>query len=95
MATATKKTEAAIEETKTPEQHISPWKQMLTIFCPKADDNGPDYAFVCINGKTFQVPRGKQVRVPRPVYEVLSRSEHAKLITAAYDKANKEVVATI
>jgi hypothetical protein len=91
---ATTKT-APAEETKTVEKTapVSPWKQMLTIFCPKTDDNGPDYAFVCINGKTYQVPRGKQVRVPRPVYEVLSRSEHAKVITAAYDKTHKEVKA--
>lgn len=30
--------------------------------------------FVCVNGRTFQVPRGKAVEVPEPVYEVLENA---------------------
>ena len=30
--------------------------------------------FVCVNGRTFQVPRGKAVEVPLPVYEVLENA---------------------
>ena len=33
--------------------------------------------FVCVNGRTFQVPKGKNVEVPLPVYEVIANARLA------------------
>ena len=40
--------------------------EMKSITLPRAG--------VCVNGRTFQVPRGKAVEVPEPVYEVLENA---------------------
>ena len=34
--------------------------------------------FVCVNGRTFQVPKGKTVEVPLPVYEALMNAKMAE-----------------
>lgn len=50
---------------------------MRTIFLPRAEGNNvQQFEFVCINGRPYQVPRGKPVEVPEAVAEVL---EHAML----------------
>ena len=46
--------------------------------------------FVCVNGRTFQVPRGKAVEVPEPVYEVL---ENARRQLEAARKLEDELAA--
>ena len=46
--------------------------------------------FVCVNGRTFQVPRGKAVEVPAPVYEVL---ENARRQLEAARKIEDELAA--
>lgn len=33
---------------------------------------------ICVNGRTFQVPKGKDVQVPLPVYEVLMNARMAE-----------------
>ncbi len=48
--------------------------QMREITLPKAGGTEQQSVFVCINGRTFQVPRGKRVEVPLPVYEVLENA---------------------
>ena len=44
------------------------------IELPKAGGTQQQSEFVCVNGRTFQVPRGKAVEVPLPVYEVLENA---------------------
>ena len=46
------------------------------IFLPRASETEQQFEFVCINGKSYQVPRGKPVEVPLAVAEVL---EHAQM----------------
>lgn len=72
-------------------KRMDPWKQMVSIFLAKAADGDQNFVKVVINGRLFQVPRGKRQLVPKPVYEVLSRSEHAKNITELYDAQNVSV----
>ena len=43
---------------------------MKTITLPRAGGTEQQSVFVCVNGRTFQVPRGKAVEVPEPVSEV-------------------------
>ena len=47
---------------------------MKTITLPRAGGTQQQSEFVCVNGRTFQVPRGKAVEVPLPVYEVLENA---------------------
>ena len=47
---------------------------MKTITLPRAGGTEQQSQFVCVNGRTYQVPRGKAVAVPLPVYEALENS---------------------
>lgn len=76
----------ATEKNTKIETAYNPWKHMVVVFLPKASDGDQNYVRVGINGKMYQVPRGRQVRVPKPVYDVLSRSEHAQKISEMYSK---------
>lgn len=40
--------------------------------------------FVGLNGKGYQVPRGKPYPVPRPLFDVLRRSQDARNVTQQY-----------
>ena len=53
------------------------WNVMKTIYLPRGQGNEEQSRFVAVNGRTFQVPKGKDVQVPLPVYEVLMTEEVA------------------
>ena len=53
---------------------------MKTITLPRAGGTEQQSVFVCVNGRTFQVPRGKAVEVPEPVYEVIMASSSVREI---------------
>ena len=63
---------------------------MKTITLPRAGGTEQQSEFVCVNGRTFQVPRGKVVEVPAPVYEVL---ENARRQLEAARKIEDELAA--
>ena len=63
---------------------------MKTITLPRAGGTEQQSEFVCVNGRTFQVPRGKAVEVPAPVYEVL---ENARRQLEAARKLEDELAA--
>lgn len=63
---------------------------MKTITLPRAGGTEQQSVFVCVNGRTFQVPRGKAVEVPEPVYEVL---ENARRQLEAARKLEDELAA--
>ena len=63
---------------------------MKTITLPRAGGTEQQSVFVCVNGRTFQVPRGKAVEVPEPVYEVL---ENARQQLEAARKIEDELAA--
>ena len=67
------------------------WNQFVPVFLSKGRSGEQNFVRVVVNGRPYQIPRGKQQLVPRPVYEVLSRSECAKLITEAYDADRSDV----
>lgn len=54
------------------------WEEMIEVRLPKAPKTEQNFQFVGVNGRTFQVPRGKTVKVPKPVAEVLANSEAAR-----------------
>ena len=47
---------------------------MVTIKIPLTR-NEKDDVYVALNGKSFQIQRGKEVRVPKGVAEILQHSE--------------------
>ena len=63
---------------------------MKTITLPRVGGTEQQSVFVCVNGRTFQVPRGKVVEVPEPVYEVL---ENARRQLEAARKLEDELAA--
>jgi len=71
-------------ETKKPVQSVkAPVEEMETIFVPKAG-RGEDEVFVVgINGKNYNIPRGKNVSVPAAVASEFRRSMRAQ---QTYDK---------
>jgi hypothetical protein len=57
--------------------------EKVSMVIPQAGPNGtklPDIV-VTINDYAYQIKRGKMVRVPRPVYEVLVQSGHVAPLT--------------
>ena len=60
------KTEETAVVTATTEQAYDPWKDMREIMLPRAGNNEQQFQYVGVNGRTFQVPRGKRTEVPRP-----------------------------
>ena len=72
--------------TKTEVQDV--WKQTKEVMLPRAQENEQKFEFVCVNGRTFQVPKGKRVEVPLPVAEVL---ENAQMQTEQADRESEEM----
>lgn len=77
---------------QTQEVRRDPMKEMVDVFLTKGGPGEANFQFVCLNGVPFQVPRGKRVSVPRPIYEILARSEDAREYTDAFDEANAQVI---
>ena len=65
----TKRTKAIAPDTQ--ETPVSEWDDMREITLPRPRVGEDPFQFVGINGRTFQVPKGKPVSVPYPVYERL------------------------
>ena len=70
---------AEVNESKTKNieaKDIEAKAETKTVFLPRASETEQQFEFVCINGKAYQVPRGKPVEVPLAVAEVL---EHVQM----------------
>lgn len=72
--------------TKTEAQDV--WKQTKEVLLPRAQENEQKFEFVCVNGRTFQVPKGKRVEVPLPVAEVI---ENAQMQMEQADRESEEM----
>ena len=66
------------------------WSETAEVRLPKAPKTEQNFQFVGVNGRTFQVPKGKTVTVPAPVAEVLARSEAARLEAEDYESGLSE-----
>ena len=62
-------------EKKEPEKKTDPWGEMVSIKLFKDNGNYKDDVFVSVNGRNYQIQRGKTVQGPRCVAEVLEHSE--------------------
>lgn len=75
-----------VSTTKTEVQDV--WKQTKEVMLPRAQENEQKFEFVCVNGRTFQVPKGKRVEVPLPVAEVI---ENAQMQMEQADRESEEM----
>lgn len=75
-----------VSTTKTEVQDV--WKQTKKVLLPRAQENEQKFEFVCVNGRTFQVPKGKRVEVPLPVAEVI---ENAQMQMEQADRESEEM----
>ena len=75
-----------VSTTKTEVQDV--WKQTKEVLLPRAQENEQKFEFVCVNGRTFQVPKGKRVQVPLPVAEVI---ENAQMQMEQADRESEEM----
>lgn len=55
------------EEKKNPVK--DEWAEQREIFLPYATKGEEQFIFVGVNGKKYQVPRGRSVTIPLPLYE--------------------------
>ena len=62
-----------------------PMKDMRTVLLPKATGKEERELFVSLNGKGYTITKGVQVRVPRPIYDILMESQRQKIRQAAYE----------
>ncbi|MBE5774327.1 MAG: hypothetical protein E7337_10385 [Clostridiales bacterium] len=65
-----------------------------TVFIPRVSGE-EDTVFVGLNGRSWQIPRGKKVEVPAPVAKILAESEHNARIAGEYAKARQKEMAVI
>ncbi|MGN1369216.1 MAG: hypothetical protein ACI4WX_10130 [Aristaeellaceae bacterium] len=47
----------------------SEWEESREIFLPYATKGEEQFVFVSVNGRKYQVPRGRTVNLPLPLYE--------------------------
>lgn len=48
---------------------MDPWQIMKTVHLPRAAQGEDKSLYVGVNGRGMQVPKGKSVEVPLPIYE--------------------------
>lgn len=72
------------------EAPYDPMKDMVRVFLPRASAKEENYVFVALNGKGYKVMRGTEVRVPRPVYDILRESTRLQERADDYSRAAAE-----
>lgn len=76
-------------ETATEEQYG--WDDMVEITLPRAVAGEAKSWYVAVNGRSYQVPLGKRVEVPYPIYERLMIALDAQQAAQdAYDSVPNE-----
>ena len=71
-----------------------PIKEMVDVYVPKIP--GEDASlFVSLNGYTCLVPRGKNTKVPKPIADIIHRSEKAKEEADAFAEAERAKAETV
>ena len=68
---ATKAKEETVEKKDIP---VDPMKQYVSVYLPRASKSEQNFVFVSLNGKGYDIMKGQQVRVPRPVADILAES---------------------
>ena len=69
----------------------NPMDEKVTVFIPYTSGEDPSI-FVGLNGKGWNIPRGKECQVPKPVADILYKSEAAKLAAKAYSDEQQRLM---
>ena len=76
------------------EAPVNEMEIMESVYIPKAA--GEDsHVFVGLNGKAWNIPRGKRWDVPKPVADILRASEEAKGKADEYAEAERKKKDTV
>lgn len=67
---------------------------MVDVFVPKVSGEAP-FQYVAVNGKAWQIPRGKKVQVPAYVKDVLDRAQQAQEAADKYSDEEQKKMAAI
>lgn len=68
-------------ESKTVKKETLPEDPMqirVTKYIPKVPAGEQQSIYVCLNGKGYNIPRGKNVDMPLPVWEIIERAMNAE-----------------
>lgn len=60
------------------------WNETREVFLPYATKGEEQFIFVAVNGRKYQVPRGRNVTVPLPLYERIKIMQEAESRTVEY-----------
>ena len=60
------------------------WEEKREVFLPYATKGEEQFIFVAVNGRKYQVPRGRSVTVPLPLYERIKIMQEAESRTVEY-----------
>lgn len=72
MATKTEKPIVTEEPIVTePVVEDDPWKRYEKVYIPREGKNDEKSHYFAVNGRTFNVPKGKTVEVPEPIAEMV------------------------
>ena len=66
--------------------------KMATIIIPTTDEQDPNYVFVAVQGRTFQIMRDAEVEVPVEIVEALNNAVETQFISKKIKNANGEYV---
>lgn len=71
---------------------LDPWKDMKEVLVPRLANckEQPD-CIASVNGRIFQIQRGKTVKVPAPIAEALQRSFDAEVKAEDYYYSKSEI----
>ena len=67
---------------------------MVDVFVPKVSGEAP-FQYVAVNGKAWQIPRGKKVQIPAYVKDVLDRAQSAQEEADEYSDEEQKKMAVI
>ena len=74
-----------VEQTAPIEPVISKaWEEKREIFLPYATKGEEQFIFVAVNGRKYQVPRGRSVSLPLPLFERIKIMQEAESRTVEY-----------
>lgn len=69
-------------------------EEMVEVFLPKVSGE-ENTVYVALNGKAWQIPRGKRTQIPKAVADVLERSQAAQDAADRYSDAEQRKMAII
>ncbi len=91
------KVPAEMTEAKAPIEMVeakAPAEEMVEVFLPKVPGEAPTQ-YVALNGKAWQIPRGKKTQLPRDVALVLERAQLAQEAADKYSDEEQKKMAII